>query len=56
MLDEGSAEPDHMTRRAAHALFFSALMLVPAFGASLISAPVATLSLAWLGLYLLFFR
>ena len=38
------------------ALGLSALMLVPAFGASLISAPVATLSLAWLGLYLLFFR
>ena len=35
MLDEGSAEPDHMTRRAAHALFFSALMLVQ------ITAPLA---------------
>ena len=34
----------------------SALTLVPAIGASLISAPVATLSLTWLGLYLLFFR
>ena len=38
------------------ALGLSALMLVPAIGASLISAPVATLSLTWLGLYLLFFR
>ena len=28
MLDEGSAEPDVMTRRVARALFFSALMLV----------------------------
>ena len=38
------------------ALGLSALTLVPAIGASLISAPVATLSLAGLGLYLLFFR
>lgn len=38
------------------ALGLSALTLVPAIGASLISVPVATLSLAGLGLYLLFFR
>ena len=38
------------------ALGLSALTLVPAISASLISVPVATLSLAGLGLYLLFFR
>jgi ubiquinone biosynthesis protein len=38
------------------ALGLSALTLVPALGASISSAPIATLGLAGLGAYLLFFR
>jgi membrane protein required for beta-lactamase induction len=38
------------------ALGLSVLTLVPAIGASISSAPIATLGLAGLGAYLLFFR